>query len=151
MAEDEASGSPSLCLTELENTLGFLVLAAWRYCRTSYFDVFKDLNVTPGDHGIFILIEQNPDCNIGQISSAMSIAPNNTARAIEKWEQIGYIEKRINTKDARVRTLRLTAKGQTFLQELRKRQEQLDLIMRAEFGQDRIDALQALLRPFARR
>ncbi|QNE07291.1 MarR family winged helix-turn-helix transcriptional regulator [Croceicoccus marinus] len=151
MAENLERGPDNLNLTELESTLGFLVLAAWRYCRSSYFDVFNDINVSPGDYGILVLIDQNPDCNVGQISNVMQIAPNNTARAIDRWENLGYIDKRVNTRDARVRTLRMTQKGKFFLSDLRKRQEELDRKMCDDFGKDRIEALQALLRPFARR
>jgi DNA-binding MarR family transcriptional regulator len=139
-----------LDLGRLENALGFLLLAAWRHANYYYSGHFKDLDITPASYGVLSLVGTNPGCAIGDVGRAMGIAPNNIARLVDRLHESGFLKKSVSAEDARIRSLSLTEKGSELLRELDARHAAYEQEFHSNIGQDRLDALRALLRPFAR-
>jgi DNA-binding MarR family transcriptional regulator len=137
-------------LGRLEHALGFLLLAGWRHANAYYTKHFRDLDMTPATYGVLSLVSTNPGCAIGDVGRAMGIAPNNIARLVDRLHERGLVEKSVSADDARIRSLQITPAGTELLRELDARHTAYEDEFHAQIGQDRLDALRALLRPFAR-
>jgi len=150
MAGTGNTDSGELELGRLETALGFLLLAGWRYANFYYAKHFKDVDITPAGYGMLTLVSGNPGCSVGDVGRAMGIAPNNIARLVDRLHERGLVEKRVSAEDARSRSLQITAAGNDMLRLLDERHAAYEKEFYAQIGQDRLDALRALLRPFAR-
>ncbi|MEO6388154.1 MAG: MarR family transcriptional regulator [Croceibacterium sp.] len=132
----------------LGSNIGFLLLAGWRQAQSEFMSHFKGVDITPATFGILHLVAENPGCAVGQVGRAMGIAANNIARMVDQLCKRGLLAKTISKGDARIRTLEITDSGAQFLRELDERHAVYENAFTAQLGQDRVDALRALLRPF---
>lgn len=146
----ENSDDDDISLGRLENTLGFLLAAGWRHANHYFTQHFRDFDITPATYGVLTLVDANPGCAIGDVGRAMGIAPNNIARLVDRLHERGLLEKSVGPEDARVRSLTLTQEGADLLANLDARHVAYEEEFRGLFGRDRLEALCALLRPFAR-
>ena len=151
MAQDSERIGPvdDIGLARLQTTIGFLLLAGWRYANFYFNQHFKDIDITPASYGVLLLIEANPGCSIGNVGRAMGIAPNSIARLVDGLVARDLVSKSVSAQDARTRLLELTGTGRDFLAQLEQRHAEYEAEFIATLGKDRHDALCALLRPFA--
>ena len=64
-------------------------------------------------------LEDAPDIDQGSLAARLGIDAVSAHHLIHRLDAAGYIERRVNPKDRRARTLRLTARGQALRDRLR--------------------------------
>lgn len=133
---------------KLGSKLGFLLLAGWRQAQWEFSRHFKDIDITPASFGVLQLVQENPGCGVGQVGRAMGIAPNNIARMVDQLCKRGLISKEVSPTDGRGRILTITSSGTQFLESLNEIHQAYEKEFHEMVGEDRVDALRALLKPF---
>jgi DNA-binding MarR family transcriptional regulator len=134
-------------LGRLESVLGFMLLAGYRRANQAFMKHFNGMDITTAGFGVLTIVEVNPGCAIGDVGRAMGIAPNNIARLVDRLCARMLIRKEVSQGDARSRSLYLTPEGVEFLVLLNARHAAYEDDFHNDVGQDRVDALRALLKP----
>jgi DNA-binding MarR family transcriptional regulator len=144
MSEHKNEG---VSLGRLESVLGFMLLAAYRRANRVLMKHLNGLDITTAGFGVLTLVDANPGCAIGEVGRAMGIAPNNVARLVDRLCAREWIRKEVSDTDARSRSLYLTREGAEFLALLNARHTAYEDDFNKQVGDDRVDALRALLKP----
>ncbi len=98
-------------------------------------------------HRILYFVGRNPDCSINELLKIMRVSKQYLNRPLRQLVEDGYIQSRQDTRDRRVKRLRLTSKGQRLEEKLTGQQRaQLAEVFRragpeAEAGWRRVMAL----------
>ncbi len=102
----------------LDNLLGYQL----RRAQIKLFQHFKsslaELNITPSQAGVLILIESNPGISQSALARAMEIERATLGETINDLQKKLWIERRKSPNDARSHALHLSSKGKTFMKKL---------------------------------
>lgn len=82
-------------------------------------EVTERAGLTPVEFAMITALEDAPDIDQGSLASRLGIDAVSAHHLIHRLAAAGYIERRVNPKDRRARTLRLTARGQALRDRLR--------------------------------
>jgi DNA-binding MarR family transcriptional regulator len=105
---------------ELDQTVGFLLRAAWKELSRTFTFFFREYDFTPALYAIMILVELNPGCGAGDLAKPMGISQNNLVHLVDELVERGLLTKTTHSKDKRVKVLELTGKGMATLAQLRR-------------------------------
>jgi DNA-binding MarR family transcriptional regulator len=97
-------------------------------------------------HGFLVqhLVEEGRP--VGELARVMGVTQQAVSKTVRELEGLGYVERRAAERDARVRVVTLTKRGRAALETARKQRTNLIDELRAELGEDRVDAATTLLR-----
>lgn len=135
-------------LGKLDRTFGFLLHAAWRDAQKTFQEFFAGLDMTPSGYAVLLLIESNPGCAPGDLSEIMGITSNNMTRLLHELVTRDLVERKVDQKDRRVRTLHITPEGQRFLGTLSERHAAFEGHFNERIGVSEIQGLCDILRRF---
>jgi DNA-binding MarR family transcriptional regulator len=107
--------------------------------------------LTPSQLAALSTVEQSGPIRLGDLAAAEGIAPSTLTRMVAVLEDLGYVRRNADPRDARASTLEITAVGHTTLERLREEGtalltvwlEQLDPEQRAALA-TAVPALEAL-------
>jgi DNA-binding MarR family transcriptional regulator len=105
---------------ELEQTVGFLLRAAWKELSRQFTFFFREYDFTPALYAIMVLVDLNPGCGAGDLAKPMGISQNNLVHLVDELVERGLLTKTPHPKDKRVKVLELTGKGAATLAQLRQ-------------------------------
>ena len=77
------------------------------------------LGLTPTQLAALATVEQAGPLRLGDLAAAEGIAPSTLTRLVAVLEELGYVRRDADPKDARASTLAITAEGHTMLERLR--------------------------------
>jgi DNA-binding MarR family transcriptional regulator len=91
----------------------------------SFFDsVFEEFHIGRGQmHYFMYIVNHGNGLSQDEITHALEIDKATTARALKKLEDNGYIERKSDEKDKRIKRVFLTKKGESIQDELKKTAE----------------------------
>jgi len=145
----EEADVETLSFGPLENSVGFLLRIAQ---LTVYERAFAELDrrdVPIGEYTILLAIGLNPGVRQGVLADRLRIKWSNMTKLIRSLEGRGLIERLVSPRDRRAISLRLTAAGETWVEEHKA------LVLRAversvaSLDEDEQKTLQSLLRKVA--
>ena len=82
-------------------------------------EVTERAGLTPVEFAMITALEDAPDIDQGSLAARLGIDAVSAHHLIHRLDAAGYIERQVNPKDRRARTLRLTARGQALRDRLR--------------------------------
>jgi DNA-binding MarR family transcriptional regulator len=101
-------------------------------------------------HGFLIQHLVDEGRPIGELAHLMGVTQQAVSKTVQELEGLGYVERRAADTDARVRVVTLTKRGRSALETARAQRRNLVEELRAELGEDRLDAATTLLRDVLR-
>ena len=131
---------------ELEQTLGFLLRAAWKEVSAEFNAFFRDADFTPALYTIMVLVDLNPGCNPGDLAKPMGISQNNLVAHIDELVERGFLTRNVHPRDRRVKMLNLTMAGEERLAELRRAHKRYERRIAERVGKEDMRQLLRLLR-----
>ncbi len=114
----------SIELGEIQETIGFLLRAAWKDTSRQFNAFFREIDFTPALYTVMVLVDLNPGCGPGDLAKPMGITQNNLGPHIDELIERGYLKKATHPRDRRVKMLMLTESGKAELTKLRRRHKQ---------------------------
>ena len=101
-------------------------------------------------HGFLIQHLVEAGRPVGELAHLMGVTQQAVSKTVHELEGMGYLERRAAERDARVRVVTLTQRGRSALETARTQRLNLIDELRAEFGEDRLEAATTLLRDVLR-
>jgi DNA-binding MarR family transcriptional regulator len=100
---------------DLQDHLGYVLRRAQMEVFSRFAEAMRDVDLTPGQFGVLVLIDQNPGVRQSAICDALGIQRSNFVALLHNLERRGLALRRTHGSDARINALHLTRKGQTLL------------------------------------
>jgi MarR family transcriptional regulator, temperature-dependent positive regulator of motility len=82
-------------------------------------EVTERAGLTPVEFAVITALEDTPDIDQGNLAARLGIDAVSAHHLIHRLAAAGHVERRVNRKDRRARSLRLTARGQALRDRLR--------------------------------
>jgi DNA-binding MarR family transcriptional regulator len=133
---------------ELDQTVGFLLRAAWKEVSRQFNAFFREADFTPGLYTIMVLVDLNPGCNPGDLAKPMGISQNNLVAHVDELVERGFLTRSVHPRDRRVKVLNLTDHGKERLTELRKAHKLYEKRIAQQIGKDEMTQLLRILGKF---
>jgi DNA-binding MarR family transcriptional regulator len=77
------------------------------------------VGLTPTQLAALVTVEQSGPLRLGDLAAAEGIAPSTLTRLVAVLEELGYVRRDADPKDARASTVAITAEGQQTIERLR--------------------------------
>ncbi len=107
-----------------------------------------DMDLTPGQFGVLVLINANAGLNQSELGHAMGVDRSTVVSVIDRLERLGLAERRPAPNDRRSYALYLTEQGKTVLtaarRRIRKHEENIARHLSAEERASLLDLLKRL-------
>jgi DNA-binding MarR family transcriptional regulator len=101
-------------------------------------------------HGFLIQHLVEAGRPVGELAQLMGVTQQAVSKTVRELEELGYLERRAADGDARVRVVTLTRRGRSALETARTQRREVVEELRAELGEQRLDAATTLLRDVLR-
>lgn len=98
-------------MTHFPDDLAVHVAMIHRYGSTFIARRLEDLDIGSGQHAYILALKDRPGASQEELSRILGVDKANTARAVRRLEEHGYIRREPNPTDARAFRLRLTEAG----------------------------------------
>ncbi|MBZ8133966.1 MarR family winged helix-turn-helix transcriptional regulator [Afifella sp. IM 167] len=102
-----------------KTTLGFLIMDAARHLRRHFEQRSRHLGMTSAQLQILGRIAFNEGINQAGLAALLDMEPITVCRHIDRMEAAGFVERRPDASDRRVRLLYITETGRNLLPEMR--------------------------------
>jgi DNA-binding MarR family transcriptional regulator len=99
----------------LKDQLGYVLRRSQLDVFTDFFETMREVDLTPGQYSVLVLIDQNPGLPQSKIGEALGIRKSNFVTLLHLFERRGLVQRRAHGGDARINELYLTDKGKTLL------------------------------------
>jgi DNA-binding MarR family transcriptional regulator len=100
---------------DLQDHLGYVLRRAQMEVFSRFAEAMREVDLTPGQFGVLVLIDQNPGVRQSAICDALGIQRSNFVALLHDLERRGLALRRTHGSDARINALHLTRKGQALL------------------------------------
>lgn len=113
----------------------------------SFFDsVFEEFHIGRGQmHYFMYIVNHGNGLSQDEITHALEIDKATTARALKKLEDNGYIERKSDEKDKRIKRVFLTKKGESIQDELKKTAEMWEKNVTKGIPEEKMDVFLEVL------
>lgn len=101
-------------------TFGFVLNTASRLMRRRFDQRAKEIGLSRAQAQALFFIQRSEGSNQACLAEAMEIEPITLTRVLDRMEEAGWIERRADPKDRRIRRLFLTAVALPILEESRR-------------------------------
>ncbi|MED1470680.1 MarR family winged helix-turn-helix transcriptional regulator [Bacillus salipaludis] len=106
---------------------------------------FKAFDLTKGQYLYLIRISENPGIIQEKVAEMIKVDRTTAARAIQKLELQGFIEKRNDEENKKIKKLYATEKGQEVYPFLKREGDYSNMVALNGFSQDEIETIHDLL------
>jgi DNA-binding MarR family transcriptional regulator len=88
----------------------------------------------PGHYTVLVLIKNNPGSTQSAIARSAGLDRSSLVPLLKQFEKKGFITRRKASGDARSNIMEITAEGEAFIQQKRKKIQGLEQLIMQEFG-----------------
>jgi MarR family transcriptional regulator for hemolysin len=106
--------------TTLDNDLLIMLYDVARHMRTYADAEAQSLGVTRAQLIILGRLERQPDLSQSELAAIAEVAPMTIARLVDRLEELGLVERRVDPKDRRLWRLRLTPAAAPTVREIKR-------------------------------
>jgi DNA-binding MarR family transcriptional regulator len=132
--------------TQLDKRFGFLVADVDRLCGTRFDELAKSsLNLTRAQCRVLAYLSHYGEVNQARLAGLLGVAPISAGRLLDRMEEGGWIERRLNPDDRRERQVSMTAKAEQALDRARRVGDEIAAEALAGFSKQESEQLIALL------
>jgi DNA-binding MarR family transcriptional regulator len=104
----------------LKNDLLIMLYDVARHMRTYADAEAQSLGVTRAQLIILGRLERHPDLSQSELAAIAEVAPMTIARLVDRLEELGLVERRVDPKDRRLWRLRLTPAAAPTVREIKR-------------------------------
>lgn len=97
---------------------------------------YLELPIEPNWHLIFLLLKEQEQLSITEISKALEFSHPSVITIIKKMKKVGYVNSRVHTKDSRKQIIELTEKAHKELPKLQADWDQIKIAVRDIFDNE---------------
>jgi DNA-binding MarR family transcriptional regulator len=134
-------------LGPLGDSVGYLLRRAQVAVFQSFFELFAEAGVRPGQYSVLTVIEHNPGLNQTRLADALGIKKTNLVAMIDELEKRGLARRMPIAHDRRSYALFLTPRGQALMARLHRLDSAVDRRLVQALGSgDRRQLCEALRR-----
>ncbi|WP_375291590.1 MarR family winged helix-turn-helix transcriptional regulator [Qipengyuania sp.] len=105
----------------MEHNPGYLLADSSRLLRRAFDERVRVLGLTSSQARLLLSLVKFPNRNQAFYADRLEVEPITLTRLIDRMEEAGWIERVSDPRDRRARMLRLTAKSEAIVAELRPR------------------------------
>ena len=106
--------------TALDDDLLIMLYDVARHMRTYADAEAQSLGVTRAQLTILARLERQPDLSQSELAAIAEVAPMTIARLVDRLEELGLVERRVDPKDRRLWRLRLTPAAAPMLRDIQR-------------------------------
>ena len=99
----------------------------------------------PGQQDILLLQIRQPGMTLGQLSRALGVASATASVSVKRMEKAGFIEKRVDEKDARIVRLYPTSVAEDAPKKIHQKMNAMEQVLTAGMSQEQVLTLAGLL------
>ncbi|HIL87640.1 MAG TPA: MarR family transcriptional regulator [Deltaproteobacteria bacterium] len=103
---------------ELSQLIGYQLRRAQSAIFQDFFEKIAEEGLTPGRHGLLMLIGQNAGLSQTDLASATGIDRTSMVAILDKLEAKGWVKRQRSREDRRRHQIDLTPQGKTLLKQL---------------------------------
>ena len=103
---------------ELSQLIGYQLRRAQSAIFQDFFEKIAEDGLTPGRHGLLMLIDQNAGLSQTDLASATGIDRTSMVAILDKLEAKGWVKRQRSREDRRRHQIDLTPQGKTLLKQL---------------------------------
>ncbi|HEY4044449.1 MAG TPA: MarR family winged helix-turn-helix transcriptional regulator, partial [Rhodopila sp.] len=81
-------------------------------CLGALAEVIAPAGITPGEYAVLVAIVDLPDLDQRQLAARLGIDPVSTGQMIDRLEDAGLVDRRVDPNDRRARRLSVTRSGE---------------------------------------
>src|SRR5579864_8127749 len=100
---------------DLQDHLGYVLRRAQMEVFSRFAEAMREVDLTPGQFSVLVLIDENPGVRQSAICDALGIQRSNFVALLHDLERRGLALRRTLGCDATINALHLTRKGQALL------------------------------------
>ena len=115
-------------------------------------ELSKNFNAAVAEQGLFsgqqdilLLLIRQPGMTLGQLSRALGVASATASVSVKRMEKAGFIEKRVDEKDARIVRLYPTPVAEDAPKKIHQKMNAMEQVLTAGMSQEQVLTLAGLL------
>lgn len=112
---EKPAANEDVDLSGLTGSLGFLTRMAQLQVFDFFYEELGEFGLRPGEFSAFWVIHRNPGIRQGLLAQRLRIKRAHMTKMVRSLEDRGLVERTVPDDDRRSVALRLTRKGETFL------------------------------------
>lgn len=93
----------------------------------------KDISISPGQAGILFLLKKKDAMKMSELGGLLEIDNSAITRLVDRLEEMGYVERRMNQKDRRQYLISITEKGMAEIRKVQTIANQTNEIIKQGF------------------
>lgn len=132
-------------LGALKGYLGYALRRAQIFAFADFIDALAQLELSPGEFGVLMVIDANPGLRQSEVCRALGIQKPNFCALVNGFERRGIVSRRGVDHDKRSYALHLTPAGEALLRRARAKQAEHEARLVARIGEQGRERLLKLL------
>ena len=128
-----------------EGIIGPRVNYLSRLVRRRFNEVIAEEGLFSGQQDILLLLIRQPGMTLGQLSRALGVASATASVSVKRMEKAGFIEKRVDEKDARIVRLYPTSAAEDAPKKIHQKMNAMEQVLTAGMSQEQVLTLAGLL------
>lgn len=145
-AQRDERGGGRIDYGRLPDYLGFNLRRAQAALFVDFARLTADLDLTPGQFSLLVLLAANPGISQSGLSRAFGLDKSTVSPSIDRLEKRGLVERTRTPNDRRFYALRLTRAGSELLERATERVERQESVMARALTADERRAMIDMLR-----
>lgn len=125
--------------------IGPRVMELSKYLRKSFNAAVAEQGLFSGQQDILLLLIRQPGMTLGQLSRALGVASATASVSVKRMEKAGFIEKRVDEKDARIVRLYPTSVAEDAPKKIHQKMNAMEQVLTAGMSQEQVLTLAGLL------
>jgi len=143
--DDAPARSDSIDLGMLPGLIGFQLRSAQLAVFQHFNRSLGDAGISPPQFGTLVLIEANPGISQSAVAAALRFDRSTLVQIVDRLEGSGLVVRESSSRDRRSHALKLTAKGERLLADLKRRVRAHEAAIAGALSEAERDMLVALL------
>ena len=119
MTEPYPVGNPPSAVPERHRVPTHLARRLHQICMGVSAEVIEPAGMTPGEYGLLAAVDDGPGFDQRRLAATLGIDVVSLGQMIDRLETAGWIERRMDPRDRRVRLVSATAEGSALRAKLR--------------------------------
>jgi len=144
-AAEPTAPSDAIDLGILPGLIGFQLRSAQLAVFQHFNRSLGDAGISPPQFGTLVLIEANPGISQSAVAAALRFDRSTLVQIIDRLEDRGLVVREPSSRDRRTHALKLTAKGERLLADLKRRVQAHEAAIAAALSDAERDSLVRLL------
>lgn len=133
------------CIPPPKGMIGPRINYLSRLMRKAFNEAASEEGLFSGQTDILFFINKNEGCTLGELSKELGVAVATASVSVKRMEKAGFILKKADEKDARLTRLYPTDRAKQAPENIRKKMDSLDEVIKKGMSAEEAEMLSMLL------